>query len=181
MGSWVGEIYAWSIDLDFLFCTQPLQPQIFWVPKFKVFEAMQPQIRGYEINKKLWEWNLYISLKIQSFTEHSLNSLHFNLWGQACTEVMESFTWSFWHQECRKLESESFEGTFECGLGRPQNGLGGQISRIIVFCPQKKVKAMKCNEIHHSSCKDISLAWKICLHGIIKNIVEFQHLLDMRL
>ena len=26
------------------FCTQPLQPQIFRVSKFKLFEAMQPQI-----------------------------------------------------------------------------------------------------------------------------------------
>ena len=37
----------------FLFCTQPLQPQIFRVSKFKCFEAMQPQIWGYEIDKKL--------------------------------------------------------------------------------------------------------------------------------
>ena len=36
-----------------LFCTQPLQPQIFRVSKFKLFEAMQIQIWGYEVNKKL--------------------------------------------------------------------------------------------------------------------------------
>ena len=40
-------------DLLFLFCTQPLQPQIFRVSKFMLFEAMQPQIWGSEINKKL--------------------------------------------------------------------------------------------------------------------------------
>ena len=61
------------------------------------FEAMQPQIWGYEINKKLWWWNLWISLEIQSFTEPSLSSLHISLWGQACTELIEAFSWSFWH------------------------------------------------------------------------------------
>ena len=86
MGSWVGEIYAWFMIFSLLFCTQPLQPQIFRVSKFKLFEAMQPQIWGYEINKKLEWWNLCISLKIQSFTKSSLSSLHISLWGQACTE-----------------------------------------------------------------------------------------------
>ncbi len=35
------------------------------------------------------------------------------------------------------MESESFEDTLKCGLGRPQNGLGGQISRINVFLISK--------------------------------------------
>jgi tellurite resistance protein TehA-like permease len=40
-------------SFNFLFCTQPLQPQIFRVSKFKFFEAIQPQIWSYEIDKKL--------------------------------------------------------------------------------------------------------------------------------
>ena len=38
------------MDLFFLFCTQPLQPQIFRVSKFKLVEAMQPQL-GFDHTK----------------------------------------------------------------------------------------------------------------------------------
>ena len=36
-----------------------------------------------------------------------------------------------------KMESESFENILRCGLGQPQNSLGGQTSRINVFLTSK--------------------------------------------
>ena len=46
------------------------------------------------------------------------------------------------------------------------------------FLPQKESKALECNRLCHSSCKDIILAWKftqVYLHWIIKNIASFRY------
>ena len=78
----------------------------------------------------------------------------FSLWGQAWTKIMEAFSWSFWHQECKnvgKLNQDHLRALLNMAL----DNLRGHISRIMVVCPQKKSEAMKYNEIHLSSCKDI--------------------------
>ena len=139
---------------------------------------MHPQIWGYEINKKLEWWNLRISLKIQPFTEPSLSSLHISLWGQACTELMEAFSWPFDIRIVWKCNQNHLRTFWNVASDDLKTTSEVKSQELMYFWPQKEAMTMELNGIDHSSCRDIILAWKIkqaFLHWTIKNIASFRY------